>query len=391
MKQKRPKRILLFDCEHFYDNFMMPNYKLMKLSSYHKQIGDSVTFVNDKYYLNGTYDICYIAKERYETNYPHHSLMDDKRSYLIGDEFEGFISHYELNPVQSAARPDYLLYNIDPNTRNPLLKANFVSFYSGNTYITKHQGYMNTFKGVKTTIVTDKNIWSEINRSNLVDILEKLSSSEVIIFLYPVSLKVLIDNDHLSRLFINLKIASNKKMVYNNDVGSNLEDAVKVIKFFYKLKNKRPSIRFARPRFDIYSKSPACKEDVLNDFNRCMKIVHFSKGLEVRIVLDKPEERTLGWEWLEYFDYWVSDRYYKKSYIEAILSPTMIRNKLTLEELINNSKNWTGVRINYISHLIQHDECFILKYGTREWGKNSLDLSKMDFDAMRKGRGRWII
>ena len=114
----------------------MPNVNCMRLSSYHKQKGDEVNFIEEEFQQTLQYDRIYIFREKETTDLPSRKILDDKKTVLLGQGFKYFGAK-ELNEVIIACRPDYLLYNI--KEENQYSNANFITFYAKNKLITKRQ------------------------------------------------------------------------------------------------------------------------------------------------------------------------------------------------------------------------------------------------------------
>lgn len=114
----------------------MPNVKCMKLSSYHKQKGDTVNFVTEKFHISLQHDICYIIKEQDNTPMPSKSILDSNTTKLLGDGFK-YYNRKELSEIIVACRPDYLLYEVNEN--NSFTNANIVNFYAGKTLVKQQQ------------------------------------------------------------------------------------------------------------------------------------------------------------------------------------------------------------------------------------------------------------
>lgn len=124
----------------------------MKLSSYHKQRGDSINFVTDKNQLTLSFDRMYIARNDDTTEVPNKKLLNDNRVMLLGKGFR-YYGAKGINAIVASCRPDYLLYNIDE--KNPYANANFAQYYCGKTLLKQKQDYHSTFKYHKKTVVVD--------------------------------------------------------------------------------------------------------------------------------------------------------------------------------------------------------------------------------------------
>ena len=84
------RRITIWDMDFYYKRSFVPNPLAMKISSYHKQKGDLINFVEEEHHIKLTYDIYYIIKEKRSTPMPERKLLDDKRVRLIGHDFRFF-------------------------------------------------------------------------------------------------------------------------------------------------------------------------------------------------------------------------------------------------------------------------------------------------------------
>jgi hypothetical protein len=76
--------------DFFYKKSFLPNPVLMKISSYHKQCGDLVNFIEDDSHLKMSYDLFYILREKNITPKPSGKLIEDNRVRLIGKFFKHF-------------------------------------------------------------------------------------------------------------------------------------------------------------------------------------------------------------------------------------------------------------------------------------------------------------
>lgn len=130
----------------------MPNVECMKLSSFHKQKGDTVHLITTKEEIGLQFDKLYIARISDKTSMPSSKILNDKRVMLLGKGFQ-YYGAKTINAVVASCRPDYLLYDIDE--RNPYANANFVQFYCGKQLLKQKQDWHNTFKYHKKTVVVD--------------------------------------------------------------------------------------------------------------------------------------------------------------------------------------------------------------------------------------------
>lgn len=123
----------------------------MQISSYHKQLGDSVSLAENEFDLSLKYDVIYICKNSKATKTPSRKMIDDPRTRLIGSGFKYFKT-YELPKVVYCCRPDYLLYP-QPENETSYTNANFIRFYWKKELIEQRQDFHNAKKQMKRLIV----------------------------------------------------------------------------------------------------------------------------------------------------------------------------------------------------------------------------------------------
>ena len=80
----------------------------MKLSSYHKQKGDNVYLVKNKYDIKREWDLMYICKKTAESPTPPLGFtLNNPKIIKIG---KGWTNSNKIDNIVLACRPDYLLY-----------------------------------------------------------------------------------------------------------------------------------------------------------------------------------------------------------------------------------------------------------------------------------------
>lgn len=123
----------------------------MKISSYHKQLGDKVNFVVKEDDIRRPYDLYYIIKEKQETpNAPLDFYLNTKVRWW-GKAFKRKIN-WQMNNAMLACRPDYLLY---PEKETALERAEHVRLLNDRgELLPLIQDWRNAFKN-KKVIETD--------------------------------------------------------------------------------------------------------------------------------------------------------------------------------------------------------------------------------------------
>ena len=76
----------------------------------------------------------------------------------MGDAMTGFPSYKEMSLAMAAVRPDYLLFVNNMRDVSHTQRYQYVQLTHGFTILPITQDYTNSFTGVKTTIIIDKNL-----------------------------------------------------------------------------------------------------------------------------------------------------------------------------------------------------------------------------------------
>jgi hypothetical protein len=126
----------------------------MLISSYHKQLGDQVNFVQTEYDIKRPYNIYYILKEKDNTPNPPIQFLLDNKIKWVGAACLGKRS-FKLPPEVLSCRPDYLLY---PNKETRVERSDYIHLFDLDGHLLKKtQDVENSFKN-KYVIVSDKNM-----------------------------------------------------------------------------------------------------------------------------------------------------------------------------------------------------------------------------------------
>ena len=80
--------ITIWDMDFYCRTTVLPSPVAMKISMYHKQIGDSINFVETKYNIDMAFDKMYILKKKKKTTMPAGRFLEDSRVKLVGKYFK---------------------------------------------------------------------------------------------------------------------------------------------------------------------------------------------------------------------------------------------------------------------------------------------------------------
>ena len=150
-------RVTIWDLDYYYSkkkkNLFNPD--AMRVSSYHKQLGDKINFVTTEYDIRRPYDIYYIFKEFQKTPNPPADFFTNSKVRWLGKANR--FRQWKMPDVMMAVRPDYLLY---PEKTTIAEKSEQLRLFNSKAQLLPLiQDYTNTFCGRKRVILTDQYIW----------------------------------------------------------------------------------------------------------------------------------------------------------------------------------------------------------------------------------------
>lgn len=381
LKQRLSQKIYIVDCDYLYGTSSIPNYKAMKLSSYHTQLGDYVNFISEEYQLTGTHDVLYLLRELRHTPFPPGDIVDDRRTILIGKEFAIFEDVQELSIEAAVCRPDYEIYKYkEPNIYE---KASFVQFFQSGKMLKNIQDWHRSDS--KSVVIVDENFW-DANPEAIIYALNSLQSESNIVFLHPIKLKKLLDNNIFNALS-PLKLAKFYKIKYNNNIGEDYESVVKAINLIQKLKNNFIYLNVGSISVKTITKDHwADKQNILYDFERNLKIMTYAQKQRVRINFLYPRLRlsSPSWAYFEFFKTW-SNHYHTLSYIEALLKGSTNFFGKSYAAILNNNMLWTTAKIKQAVYLLVKQKDLMKAYGFIGWGGvYSTTANKIDYDYIEE-------
>lgn len=360
--------ISIWDLDWFQHTSNIPNVQCMKLSSYSKQLGYSVNFIETKEHLMLPFDKIFIFKEKESTMLPSQQWLENPKTVLIGTKFKYFKSH-KLSAVIMACRPDYLLYPI--NMKNPYQSANFVTFFCGTKRIEKMQDFHNTLKNGNKTIVADAELW-KTTKDDIKWCLNNLRKEKNIVFLYPISLKILLEDAEIKSLFLSLHFSRGTIFKWDMTGEDTIEQFTEVINFIDSLRQHTSSdigkIRIIQRHntdeeyINILEKIRLCKE----------------KKMFCRVITQKncDDKFKLLQKWM--------DKSPELSYVEFILHPHCYSRKETWTEILNNPSQWSDKNILLLIQSLISDRYFsIVRDFFLQWGDRWLGDKNINYETLK--------
>lgn len=178
------------------------NPDAMKLSSYYKQLGWVVNFVEREDDINRPFDEYYILREHDNTPQPPASFFLNSKIKWLGHANRRR-RNFELSNVMLSCRPDYLLY---PEKNTVLERAEQLRLLGHNGELLQlTQDYTNTFKR-KKVLVVDNKLWTT-NSKNTIGALKKLQEISNISFFEPIWIPKILSDQNIREEFFKLKLS----------------------------------------------------------------------------------------------------------------------------------------------------------------------------------------
>ena len=364
-------RVTIWDLDWYNKVSFIPNVKCMKISSYHKQLGDEINFVTDEYGAKILFDRMYIVCDKKGLKLPPRKLLDDNRVVLIGAGFAAYSKCKELGITVMACRPDYLLYETEE--RDKFANANFVTFYAGNQLITTMQDYHNTKRHKHHTIVMDKWFW-KAKDEEIIYCLEELKNDRNLMFFEPISIKRIISNSTIRQKFLDLHFATGTPFKWKNDYSS--DDVSEIIQFLLELREKT--------RSDLGMIPIRAKTGLENDeleLLRCFEIIHQFKCAKLKCTIINTKSASPLFEALE-----VWTRYsYRLSFVEFVLHNYCLQSGVLWYNILNNSIHWSTAKIDYLLYLLTSTAWSAQRHLLfHQWGNDELNSHLVDYNYIKQ-------
>lgn len=377
-------RISIWDLDWYYKFNYLPNYKAQKISSYYKQKGALINFIEEEEHIEFEYDMMFIFRDKKVTPMPPSKYIDKKDVWLIGDEFKYYDNQFNLTIEMNMVRPDYLLYDIPEG--NAYANAHILKLMHGRKLLPARQDHINYHvKYSQKTLVVDEFLW-DLDEKDLIDTLEELTGYKNIAFSQPIKLKGVFLSKKTRELFDQLNFMAGTVIEFRNNYSSSYESAVEIINLAAQLKAKNSRIKIQPiPIKAVIYDHWKDRSKGIKDLERLLMIADYSKEKEIRIVIKTPTKRftTPYWYFFDSMEVWTTD-FFNLSYIESMVATRTVRTKEQWYEPINDSVKWSTPRIYFLIHLLITYPEIILKHGTLKSKDERIDISLIDIKELLK-------
>lgn len=284
--------ITIWDLDYYYAK-ASPNSDAMRVSSYHKQLGDIVNFVATSDDIDRPYDYYYIFKnDKNLPEPPMKFLLDKKRVRWWGKGVPANRIKWRMTDRILGCRPDYLLYpSVTATTATKIDRAERVQFFNYKAEPLEWvQTWTNTFKN-KVVIVTDSTMWFASDE-NVIKALEFLCDCRNVVFLEPIWIQKITGNKLIRSLFFKLKIANiNNSVQWVPATKIEIEDTMKFLTDF-KISQKTKTI--GKITFDYRDKKIdhwQSKQQAFDDFAEIRKWTIYARAHRIPFIIRMPATR----------------------------------------------------------------------------------------------------
>lgn len=206
----------------------------MRISSYHKQVGDEINFVRNEFDIRRPFDIYYICKEKQKTPNPPADFFVNRKVRWIGKAYR-MRRNWTMPDIMMAVRPDYLLYpDWQTNTNAEQIRL----FNDKAELLPRIQDYTNTFCGKKRVILTDNNIWFS-SKKDLIKALNILAKIKNLSFSEPIWIKKIYSDKDIKDAFFKLNLTPGVNLLWS---PIKLDEFEVAFNFLTDVKKNWPSI-----------------------------------------------------------------------------------------------------------------------------------------------------
>lgn len=365
--------IFIVDLDWMADKTEIPNINCMRLSSFHKQKGDSVYLISELNELKMYYDRLYVSGESDDLPPISHTILNDKRTILLGKRFQ-LCGAKQPGAIIAGCRPDYLLYDTY-GSKNSYAKANFVTFYtSGGEKVQNRQPWKNRKNGLKRTIVTDDNLWTQ-DSTEITLCLSELIDEPNIVFLHPISLKCLIENPSVKNVFCSLNFSRGTEFKWRNDIGHDSKSAETIVNFLLELKQHTYSVVGTVPFRAQLS------NNWQEDLKRILKIAYIFKTNKLRCFLPENINTHIVYKWLQT---WLNTKA-EISWIEFLTFFKFAQKGTRWYNIINDPTQWGDYKIKFLVKLLSDKQWqILLPLMSIQWGRQNIDYSCINLQLIEK-------
>ena len=358
------RKVTIWDLDYYFasDRTNLFNTDAEQISSFHKQLGDLVNFVEKEDDVKRPYDIIYIIKENSKTPNPPLKFLLDNKVRWWGEAYKSKVKWNAVDAIW-ACYPDYQLY---PNKNTKLERSEHIRFFNNKGELLKlTQSFENTYKN-KKIVIADKQIWNIYNTEDILAVLDRIKDWKNIYFIYPINLNRLLSDGRLKEGFINLYFSPGANIQWEEISIKRATDAidfVKRLKESDRCKSKVGALHFNYSEFNI--KHWNDRAAALQDFNTLKRIIIYGKKNKVRVKIIGPTftSETPYWQLMTLLSKWTNSKGSRSSWLEYITAQFVGYDPIKQEDYWFNIKKWNDNYRNIIRQTYKDKDFMLTKWG----------------------------
>lgn len=364
-------RVSIWDLDYYYaqEKVNCFNPDVMKISSYHKQKGDTVNFVLCPNDIRQPFDIYYIIKENNKTPNPPLDLQLNKKVKWWGKAYEMKIK-WKMPNAMLGCRPDYLLY---PEYNTQLERAEHVRFFNNRAKLLPiYQDYHNTFKK-KKIIVTDEYMW-DADKDSIIIALKRLEDIKNLYFLKEIQLQRILYDKDIKEQFLKLTFTPGVNFKWST---IELKDFPAALDFLLELKKKNPYTDTGELEIKFINSSGShwvSRENAIKDFDSIRNCIVAGKKNKVQVKVHFPESfaETPYFYFFSALAGWTNSKFYKRSWLEYLTFKYVGVARSEAVFYWNRPEKWHEVFRDLLRQTYQDKNFLLATWGGQQFSSNEI-------------------
>ena len=281
-------KVTIWDLDYYHakvkENCLNPD--VMKISSYHKQMGDRVNFVLTADDINRPYDLYYIIKEETKTPMPPVDFFMRSNIRWWGKAVKKRVN-WAMPDEMLICRPDYLLY---PEKNTKFERSEHIRLFNDSgKLLPVTQDWKNTFSN-KFAVVTDTTIW-QAKKEELLKALQILQDCKNISFFHPIWIQKILEDEEIKEEFLKIKFIRGCSMEWTTVEMVEIDAAWELMS---EIKKRNSGVRLSGVTVDYMISKQNHWTDVAvarRDFQMIRELICRAKEEGFKVIIKMPTTR----------------------------------------------------------------------------------------------------